>query len=132
MATNQGMYYYTKEEIDELNTDQSTYSTTEKAVGTWIDGSTIYRKTIEFGSLPNATTKNVAHNISNLSHVVKVEAIAKSGTRFFPLPSAQPDSLTYIIRVTVEGSNINIVTGADRSDFNAYVTLYYTKLETSS
>lgn len=131
MATEQGFKYYTKEEFDEKVLDDFIYSTDEKACGKWIDGSTIYRKTIEFGSLPNATTKSVAHNISNLDHVVKVEAIAKSGTRFFPLPSAHPDSSTYQIRISVEGSNINIITGVDRSAFNGYVTLYYTKAEAS-
>ena len=42
------------------------YSTSEVDTGyTWTDGSPIYKKTINIGALPNATTKSVAHNISN-------------------------------------------------------------------
>ena len=40
------------------------YSTEEQVVGTWVDGSTVYRKVIHYGTMPNKTSKTVAHNIS--------------------------------------------------------------------
>lgn len=53
------------------------YSTTEKIIGTWIDGRSIYQKTLNFGALPNGTsttsaTKSMNHGISNLSLVINV------------------------------------------------------------
>ena len=43
------------------------YSTTEQAIGTWIDGKTIYRKVVSCGTLPDKTDKNVAHGLNNNS-----------------------------------------------------------------
>ena len=43
------------------------YSTDEVLTAErWKDGKPLYKKTIEFGALPNNTTKTVAHNISNM------------------------------------------------------------------
>jgi len=131
MATNQGLYYYTKEEMDELIANRFAYSTTEKEVGTWIDNSPLYRKTIDFGALPNADSKNVAHNISNLDKVVKIEGIAIAGNRAFPLPHVDTGDAITGIRITVEGAEIQIRTGMDRTAWHGYVTLYYTKVETN-
>lgn len=105
------------------------YSTTEKDTGfTWVDGKTIYKKTVNFGSLPNATSKTVAHNITNLYRVVKVECIAyNSGSAIntpIPLVSAVGNNSTMDINAT----NIVMSAGVDRSAFDeCYVTLYYTK-----
>lgn len=109
--------------------DEMGYSTSEVETGlTWIDGSTIYKKTIDFGALPNADNKNVAHNISNLDKVVKIEGIALAGNRAFPLPHVDPGDTITGIRITVEGAEIQIRTGIDRTALHGYVTLYYTKV----
>jgi hypothetical protein len=51
------------------NTD---YSTTEKIIGTWIDGKPLYQKTIH---LPDESTKNgrveFAHGISDIEKIIK-------------------------------------------------------------
>lgn len=106
------------------------YSTEETVSGgTWIDGSTIYKKTINFGALPNATNKAVAHGISNLNRVIRVEAIADYGTgnTKFPIPFSSPTGLGSGVSLTIESSTIDIRTGSDRSGATAYVTIYYTK-----
>lgn len=106
------------------------YSTEETvAGGTWIDGSTIYKKTINFGALPNAANKAVAHRISNLNRVIRVEAIADYGTgnTKFPIPFSSPSGLGSSVSLTIESSTIDIRTGTDRSGATAYVTIYYTK-----
>ncbi len=109
--------------------DEMGYSTSEVETGlTWIDGSTIYKKTIDFGALPNAADKNVAHNISNLDKVVKIEGIALAGSRAFPLPHVDNGDVITCIRITVEGAEIQIRTGIDRTAWHGYVTLYYTKV----
>jgi len=105
------------------------YSTTEVDTGcTWIDGSHIYRKTVDVSSFPNATSKAVAHSISNLNNVVRVEGFAKdsSGVRI-TLPFASAANIADQIAIRVETSNIVIITGINRSGFSGYVTLWYTK-----
>ena len=59
------------------------YSTTEQVIGTWIDGKPIYRKVINFGSLPNAESKSVAHNIANIDFIVNVWGMAKRVNAIF-------------------------------------------------
>ena len=104
------------------------YSTTEIKTGAkWIDGSAIYKKTVNFGSLPNATTKTVAHNITNVSRFVKVEqSVTNGGSGALELSSTSglnTDAFNFYVTAT----EIGIKTGADRSDCDAYITLYYTK-----
>lgn len=61
--------------------DSATYTTTEKRVGTWIDGKTIYRKVItaDFDSyLPSGTT-TIPHNISGVSEIIGIDAMYQLG-----------------------------------------------------
>ena len=112
---------------DSLNLD---YSTAEVDTGVkWIDGSSIYKKTIDTGTLPNASVKSITHGISNLNRIIRLEGYAyrSSDQGVFPLPFVSA-TLTYGIALSVSGSNIQIVTGIDRSNITeSYVTLYYTK-----
>lgn len=56
------------------------YSTTEQDTGAkWIDGKAIYKKTINFGVMPNNATKGVAHGISSLYDIVRYEAATSTG-----------------------------------------------------
>lgn len=120
--------------IDELQTEIQNiptggtvdYSTTEHEIGTWIDGTTLYEKTIYLGTLPNNSTKDVPHNISNLNVVVEFTGIATMGAYGMPLPFCD----RYVanqIPCYVFGSDIRVVTLADYSTATAYVTVRYTK-----
>lgn len=112
-----------------INLENSSYSTSEvKTNATWIDGKPIYKKTIDFGSLPNNSTKNVAHGISNLGDVIDIRGTAKSswGTYQLPLVFSGSD-VNYITNVSVDATNISMSNSADRSGFTAYMTLWYTK-----
>jgi len=110
-----------------LNTN---YSTTEALTGaTWIDGSPIYKKTIDFGALPNATSKQVAHGITNLYRVIEIVgwAYRPGDSSTFPLP-ATSTSATGAITVTITAADVVIASGTDRSNLTeSYVTVYYTK-----
>lgn len=112
---------------DAMNLD---YSTTEKATGgTWIDGKTIYKKTLNTGTLPNATTKTVAHGISGLSRVLKFEGYAynTNDNESQGLPMVTQDS-NYLVAVTADATNLVINAAGDRSMFTeSFVTIYYTK-----
>lgn len=99
------------------------YSTSEINTGAkWIDGKTIYKKTISFGSLPNNTCQSVAHGITNLGSFVKgIEAFMVQGQHIWALP------YTSVTIVEADSTNITITDKADLSAFDAYVTVYYTK-----
>lgn len=107
------------------------YSLSEINTGIkWIDGKVIYKKTIDFGTLPDNALKTVPHNISNLGYVLKIEGIAKRSTDgiFMQIGNApNPDSQSLSVSVHVNDTNIGITTGLDRRDTTAYITLYYTK-----
>ena len=98
-------------------TSANTYSTTEQVVGKWINNKPLYRKVVDFGQLPNATTKIVAHNINNLDFVVNAWAVAK-----------RADTYENSIGLYLSQNNISIQTGIDRSNTNiTYVVIEYTK-----
>lgn len=104
------------------------YSTTEKIVGQWTDGKPVYQKTINFGALPNANVKSVAHGISNMAQVLKIEGFINegSGVNYFN-SNFSWENLNAHISVYVDSTNINIHTGLDRSNCTANITLQYTK-----
>ena len=113
------------------------YSTSEQIIGEWINGKPIYQKTINFGALPNATIKDVAHGITNIDNIIDVFGIAEgeiNSTKYsFHLPSVgvhpslAEEAVKYNMALTIIGANIRIQTGIDRSSFSAYVTIRYTK-----
>ena len=97
----------------------------------WIDGKTIYRKVIDFGALPNATKKDVAHNISNLEQFIRIEGVStrQDNTKFsqsLPLVYKNIES-NYNTSLGVDVQTVSIQTKEDRSMFNGYVILEYTK-----
>lgn len=64
------------------NTD--VYSTEETAIGTWIDGKTIYRKVIEVGTLPRITTGDYDYydyvfSDTSVDQIISMSAILKYG-----------------------------------------------------
>ena len=107
------------------------YSSTETIIG--IDGSKPrYRKVIDFGALTTAnTTKSVAHGISNLDMIKKIEVMGydSANSRWFPIPFA-PVSQMYSstsCSVRVDSTNISVSSSTDWSSYTAEVTLEYTK-----
>lgn len=105
------------------------YSTSERLIGKWIDGSTLYEKTIDFGALPNNTRKTVNHNISNLGTIVDAKGWGNDTTnaQYYPIPFATNTALTNNIQMFVDNTKITIDTGANRTSINGYITLRYTK-----
>ena len=106
------------------------YSSSEKVVGYWTDGKPIFRKVVDLGSMPNATTKNVAHSISNLDKVIAIRGMCTNGTTTFPLPYAM--ALTYATNeydfsIYVNATNIVIATGTNRSSYSGFAIIDYTK-----
>lgn len=105
------------------------YSTTETAIGTWIDGRTIYRKVIDVGTFPNANYKNVAHGISNLDLVIHLWIAATSGTSFYEANMTGTSSIfsSGIVVVRATGTNIQVATSIDFSAHSGYAIIEYVK-----
>lgn len=107
------------------------YSTDERVVGTWIDGKPLYEKTVDCGSLPNATFKDVNHGISNINSVISVSGCAYSSVsgNTLPLPfvGSYLSNVNDSIKIVVKSSVISITDMIDYSGLTAFVNIRYTK-----
>lgn len=101
---------------------------TEQSLGyKWIDNKVVYRKVINVGSLPNNTTKNVAHGIT-FDTVIDMFGRASSAGNVIGLPFTTPVSpTTNQVACWNDGTNIVLQTGSDRTGFTGYVVMLYTK-----
>ena len=92
-----------------------------------VDGKEVYVKRVNCGNLPNATTKNIAHGLSNFNIIKKPEgfATASDGTNTIPLPELHIDGLAYSVSLEVDKTNIKIRAGSDRTYYIGYVDIYF-------
>lgn len=97
---------------------------------TWLDGSPIYQKTIDFGRIPSsAGNKSVPHNINNLKMIIGYEAFGYAYNN--PTTGAMLNS-GYTVDQTGIYSNstmIRFFTGGTGygNNYNAYITIRYIK-----
>lgn len=106
------------------------YSTTEQVVGTWIDGRTVYEKTIDCGLLSNKSQKDTAHGISNLdvTAIVSIESTANNGSYAIFFPRVHDTTFGQQAWIAVTTTNIEVYNrGADLSGWRCYVTMRYCK-----
>ena len=105
------------------------YSTSEREIGEWIDGSILYEKTISCGAMPNNDTKNVPHNISNISLIVDVRGTTSmSNGTTAPLPYSHIADVKNQMGLAADKTNIVLSAGSNRTAYTTtYVTLRYTK-----
>lgn len=123
--------------IGEDNLDFATlgfgnYSTTEVSTGfTWINGSTIYKTTVHISAFPNNTERQYAHGISNINQIVRTDGFMNAGSNGAVYPLGTPPNpqaaVSSGIMYYVNRTYIIIRTGSDRSSYDGYITLYYTK-----
>lgn len=91
----------------------------------------VFRKLINFGALPNAGTKSVAHGLSPNSSWVFTRiygcATDPVGFNYIPLPYASPTAANNI-ELSVSSTNVTVVTGSNRSAFTiCYIILEFVK-----
>lgn len=104
------------------------YSTTEKIVGKWVDGKTVYQKTINFGTLPNATTKTVPHGVTGIDFLVNIAATAKAGAELRTIPHINPATLASGMGVYISGADLVVQTATNQTAYTTcYITICYTK-----
>ena len=108
---------------------ENEYSTTEKIVGTWIDGKPIYQKTVDCGALPNAGQSSVSHNIANIDIIPNFWGIGinQGGTSLKIPGEVTGSNHASAVGCYVNRTEIGFLTYNDRSGYHAYVTIQYTK-----
>lgn len=93
----------------------------------FIDNKRVYKKRINFGTLPNSTSKTVAHGISNADKVIKVEAFGNNLNGAFGGITITYAVGSRYIELQVTSTGIFISSNYDASDFTAIIDLYYIK-----
>ena len=92
---------------------------------------TVFRKVIDFGALPAAGTKSVAHGITfgSTFSVTKIYGAATDpSSSFLPLPYASP-TLTNNIELNLDATNVNVIVGTNRSAYTrCFVVVEYIKV----
>jgi len=90
----------------------------------------VFRKVINFGALPNSSTKNVAHEIDITSGFIFTRIYATAtdpGTSFIPIPYL-PIPVSGRITLSVDTTNVIITTNSNRTNYTiCYVVLEYIK-----
>jgi len=91
----------------------------------------VYRTTVDFGSLPNAGAKSVAHGVAFDTNfrMTRFYGVATDPTAisYINLPFSSP-TLNQNIKVVVDGTNITVTTAIDYSAYTATTfVLEYTK-----
>lgn len=96
---------------------------------TWL-GQPVYRKVLNFGLLPNATTTSVPHGIKGFNSMVSMRGMAKrvsgSGSTDLPIPYADTTA-GYAIELLADETQVDIVTAQDYSAFTGTIILEYTR-----
>lgn len=111
----------------ELNNHEY-YTTGEQAIGTWVNGKTLYRKVINIGNLPNATTKTISTGLSNITPINLYGYGYNPNTDvMFMVNSGNPAGLSFQIQAYYSSGSILIQTGVDRSAYSGYIVLEYIK-----
>jgi len=109
---------------------QFNYSTDEQVIGKWVDGKPLYQKTINFGALPNNTTKVVSLGISNVDRFAEIIGVSMSSEVAHHIPhvyGAETNENALALNKVNGVWTATIYTHTDRTNFTAYITVRYTK-----
>lgn len=106
--------------------EESTYSTDERVVGTWIDGSTLYEKIITITSFPPKDQSTfINHNITNINEIVYLDCTCFTGSVYQKIPNVWEGSM---MNLAANTTGIAIQATRDTSGYNkAYCIIRYTK-----
>ena len=132
---------YFRNVVDALNDKEiGQYNTTEIVTGEkWFTPGdatklrNVYRKVIDFGALPNAALKSVAHGITTTQNTIFTHIYAtatdpavSTTNSAIPIPFVDPGTLANGIMIEVDATNVNITTAANYSAYTiTYVVLEY-------
>jgi hypothetical protein len=98
----------------------------------WVDGKTIFRRVINFGALPNGTTKSVAHGITGLDLITGSRLHAKRTDINYQrtlVDGSLTTSTSGGADLYIDNTSIYFATVSNWSDYNvAYWIVEYTKV----
>ena len=106
------------------------YSLSEREIGVWINGKPLYEITIDCGNAPNNSTANYSTGLSNVETIFIVDGFLfdSPSTSSLPLNLVRPEDSTYSNGCLLTSStNIRVITKYDRSSYEVYVRVRYTK-----
>lgn len=115
--------------VKELDESLGAYSAEEKAVGTWINGKTIYRKSYSESGLSKTSTVIIDAELNSnvVDQVIKYEGSTKCGDSHFSQRDAYSDkAYNAFFRVKNNGLNLDI---GNYTVTSYAITVYYTKVE---
>lgn len=136
-ATNRGAVVtlkYTKSTDSAVSMgDDTDYSTTEKIVGTWIDGKPIYQKTYDVGSSSSGEVKNIDSNLTTSNaRLIGYEGFgykADGNNVWNCLPDISRAVVTHQAYVTLESNGLKFVnSNTEGTRSSIYVTVRYLKI----
>ena len=118
------MYCATTHNVDWATFNK--YSTTEKAVGVWIDGRTVYQKTLSFGYIGIGET-NKNHDISNLDHVIEAQMVGwlTNGHNTIFIPTLATTTNNSITAWVCYATYVKFFSTVEAN--NVYMTMRYVK-----
>ena len=103
------------------------YSTTEKKIGTWIDGKPLYRKVFTIGNVGTSSSATLG-TISNLDTVIKLNGACYSGSLWLPIPRTHASNVQYQNQVYIDNGTVTVATGTGSNMSKGYVIVEYTKI----
>lgn len=103
------------------------YDTNEQVIGTWITGKPLYERTFSLGALPNNSIKTVAHGIANVDLIFIADSFFQTGAGASSYLNFTNDSTVGQVEILVDRTNFEIWAGSDRTSWNGYATVRYTK-----
>lgn len=118
-----------------VSSSPSLFSSTEEAIpGRYWETSTpgeykqYYRKTVSIGALPNATSKDVAHGVTNFEiESIRLYGAAENNTAVLPLPFVTTVAANQIDVRWLDSTNLRIATGSNFSAYNGWIVVEYAK-----
>lgn len=108
---------------EEVNIDLLEYSTSEKVIGTWINGKPLYRKVL-ISSSGNSGNKRIAHGITNIGKVVNISASMTATDYNYYMNNSSPYNFT--IQEISQTEVIMNIDGAF-SNWTLSIVMEYTK-----
>lgn len=106
-----------------------TYSTTEKVVGTWLNGKPLYQKTFEYtstvkiGNATSTTDIQINHGVENLSNIIQMN-MSDNTNSIYPL--LYNNSTASIVGYTNTQLDFKLV-NMELTARTFYITITYTK-----
>ena len=111
-----------------------TFSTEEQVVGTWVDGRSVYMKTVVVENTSNLTEIKVGHGIENLDEMIDVGGSFRSFDSWKPLTVVYTPQMTdYNLSVYGIDSKgqfsilVGKILASEKGFTKANITFYYTK-----